>query len=142
PGVYLLRAKPPDLPPFTYAPSYFTRVEVLNTPQVVNLALTYPSISGTVFAPDGTTPTHAIVHVMRSTATGPVEVEVRATNNGLFTIGGIPTGTYNIVAEPWATDHTYWWSQPIVTPITPTVAPNTAQVVSLTLTAPQVFGTV
>ena len=81
-------------------------------------------------------------HLIQSSIPLPPDVEVRRTADGNFTLGGIPTGTYTLAAEPWPTDHTEWWSQRSSVNITPTNAPASAQVVSLTLQAPQVFGVV
>lgn len=137
PGRYVLRAVPRNVPPFAYAPSLPIAVNVF-TNTTVALTLTWPSVTGTVYAPDSLTPVSAIVHVYSETTAGKLEVERRwvwPENNGTFVIGGLPTGTFKFKAEPWADDG-YWWSNPQLVDVTPAWPQN----VSLTLKSPQVVG--
>ncbi len=132
PGGYLVRAVPPSLSPFT--PSDIMPVHVLTAPLILPpIRLTTPSITGTVYAPGGITPTNATVLVFA----GPTLVERRFTVEGNFAIGGLPTGTYKLVAEPRA-DDPYWRSAPI----TAALAPAAPQYVTLTLKPVQIHGIV
>ena len=125
PGAYLVRVVPPanDL---TYAPSNIWPVPVLTTPVSLPgaLELTTPSVTGTVYAPDGITPVDARVQVYA----GPLLVEDRPTVAGDFALGGLPAGTYALIAEPLP-DDAYWHSH--VTAVT--LNPSTTGYVSLTL---------
>ena len=132
PGVYLVRGEPPS-GSLTYAPSSIAPVPVLTsniTPPP--LALTYPSVTGTVYAPDGMTPASARVDVFRRQ----VLVEQRLANGaGQFVIGGLPTDTYRLQAEPLP-DQPYWFSRFVSVALQP-AAP---QVVTLTLRKVQLAG--
>jgi hypothetical protein len=143
PGRYILRAVPKDVPPFDKAPSLPVMVDVF-TDTTQPLRLTYPSVTGTVYAPDAPayiTPTQAIVHVyhvLTGTLAAKIEVERRwvwPENNGVFVVGGLPTGTFQFQAEPWP-DNWYWWSKHTSVDVTP----GSPQSISLTLELPQVVG--
>lgn len=133
PGTYLIRAVAPFLSDYT--PSLIQPVIVLHTPvNVGTLYLTNPTITGTVYLPDGVTDAGLDnkVHVFA----GPVEVEVRRTRlDGTFRIGGLWPGVYALVAEP-RPDEWLWWSQKI----NHTIVPSETHYVTLTLRAPQVYG--
>jgi hypothetical protein len=133
PGTYLIRAVAPFFS--AYTPSLIQPVAVLNTPvNVGTLYLTNPTITGTVYLPDGVTDAGLDnnVHVFA----GPIEVEVRRTQaDGTFRIGGLWPGDYTLVAEP-RPDEWLWWSQKIHD----TLVPSETHYVTLTLRAPQVYG--
>jgi len=126
-GHYILRAVPPAASDYT--PSNFTPVSVLHSPVNVGLIpLTWPSITGTVYAPDGLTPANAWMHVY-----GPAgrTLEVRAVISGEIKLGGLAPGSYGLQAEPLGDDN-YWWSpRQTVTP---------PQEVTVTLRPANVFG--
>lgn len=104
-GNYILRAVPPA--DSDYTPSDFAPVSVLHTPvNVGTIPLTFPSITGTVYAPDGLTPADAWMHVY--SASGKT-VEVRAAIDGEIKLGGLPAGSYVLRAQPMG-DVNYWWS--------------------------------
>jgi len=128
-GHYILRAVPPA--DADYTPSDFAPVSVLHAPvNVGTLHLTFPSITGTVYAPPlgGLTPADAWMHVYTAFGT---EVEVRAALSGTIKLGGLPAGSYVLQAEPMG-DVNYWWSpkQPVTPP----------QEVTITLRAANVHG--
>jgi len=131
PGNYIIRARPPE--PSGYTPSLMQPVIVLNSPvDVGTLYLTNPSITGTVYLPDGVTPAMAKVHVYA----GPVEVEIRETlPDGTFAIGGLWPGTYRLAAEPLPNEW-LWWSRSI----TDVIVSDETHSVSLTLRTPDVYG--
>lgn len=133
PGNYILRAVPPALSDYT--PSALTPVSVLHGPVTVNLRLTFPSIVGNVYRPDGSTPANAWVHVYASTGR---EVEKRAALTGTIKLGGLPSGSYWLQAEPMdiPQNDDLWWSrrQPV------TVVGGVTQVVTLTLRPANVVG--
>jgi len=140
PGRYVLRAIPRDVPPFNYAPSRPVFVDVFTSPVSLIITLTKPSVTGTLYAPGGLSPAEGIVHVYTTTWLGPIEVERRRVwpeNDGVFVVGGLPTGTFKFQAEPIA-DALYWWSDPQSV----LVQPASPQYISLTLTSPQVRGIV
>lgn len=144
PGRYVLRAVPRDIPPFAYAPSRPLFVDVMTANvTLAAITLTYPSVTGTVYAPippSDITPTLAIVHVYSGPVAGKIEVERRwvwPENNGVFVVGGLPTGTFRVQAEPWV-DMPYWLSGDSSVDVTS----GSLQYISLTLTLPQVKGTV
>ncbi len=132
PGAYLVRVVPPAASP--YAPSNIMPVFVLTSNITLPpLPLTSPSITGTVYAPDGITPANAMVHVHL----GPFLLEDRPTVNGNFALGGLPAGVYVLQAEPLP-DAPYWESRRV----TATVTPSSTQFVSLTLASVQLAGVV
>ncbi len=94
-GNYILQARPPAGTAFT--PSLPEPVLVTGAPvNVGTLPLTYPSVTGTVFAPDGTTPVAARVHVYRQGQ----KVQSSPASGGQFQLGGLPDGVYALQAEP------------------------------------------
>jgi hypothetical protein len=95
------------------------------------LALTRPSVTGTVYAPDGVTPANAWVNVFDNH----VLVEKRLTHAGQFVIGGLPTGTYKLQAEPLL-DDPFWFSRFI----TVALQPATPHYVTMSLRAVQIAG--
>ena len=135
PGAYFVRVVPP-LDSLNLAPSNIQPVLVMTTTGTITLpplALTRPSVTGTVYAPDAITPIAALVQVFA----GPMLIEARPTFNGRFVIGGLPTGTYTLQAEPLP-DDPFWLSWPMsvsITPITP-------RYVTLTLQPTQISGVV
>ncbi len=135
PGAYFVRVVPP-LQQLDLAPSNIRPVLIVTTTGTINLpplAMTIPSVTGTVYAPGGITPTNAMVKVFA----GPVLVEDRPTFNGDFVIGGLPTGTYMLRAEPLP-DDLFWPSQPLAVPI----EPSAPKYVTLTLQPTQISGVV
>ncbi len=133
PGVYLVRGEPP-IGSLTYAPSRIVPVPVVTSNITLPpIALTHPSITGTVYQPDGVTPVSAWVEVFEHD----VLVEHRLTNSGDFVIGGLPTGTYKLQAEPLP-DQPFWFSHFISVAL----QPSAAQYITLSLHAAQIAGVV
>ncbi|MCI0394501.1 MAG: carboxypeptidase-like regulatory domain-containing protein [Chloroflexi bacterium] len=129
-GNYILQAKPPAGSPFT--PSLPEFLVVTGGPvNVGTLALTEPSIVGTVYAPDGTTPATALVHVYR----GNFKVQSSLAPGGAIQLGGLLSGTYALQAEP-VTGDPYWLS-----PRSPvTITDGVTQTIQLTLRPANVAG--
>jgi len=130
PGVYVLRAIPPQASDFT--PSNFQPINVLYDPLTVDLQLTNPSITGTVYAPDGLTPVDAWVSVFAAGR----QVESRLAVSGSLKVGGLFPGTYELQARR-ATSDPYWRSARISVTVTGGVT-----VQNLTLTPANVYGNV
>nr|MBP7687430.1 carboxypeptidase regulatory-like domain-containing protein [Thermoflexales bacterium] len=135
PGAYFVRVVPPahmlNLAPSPIRPVFITAtVGTLNLPP---LALTTPSVTGTVYVPGGLAPTNATVKVFA----GPLLVEDRPTVNGNFVIGGLPTGTYTLRAEPLP-DDAFWPARPVSI----SLVPSAPHYVTLTLQAAQITGVV
>ncbi len=132
-GNYVLRAVPPELSSLT--PSLPRPIHVTGGPlNAGTLALTHPSLSGTVTAPDGLTPAAAWVGVYRADG---VLVESDWAPAGEYRLGGVITGTYLIKAKPTA-DDPYWWSDPVPH----TITPNMPQTLDLLLRPANVYGRV
>lgn len=103
-GNYILQAWPPEGSPYT--PSLPKFLMVVHEPQNVGvLALTEPSILGTVYAPDEVTPVGAMVRVYHNDHL----VQNSPALNGEIQIGGLLTGTYTLQAEP-VVNEPYWLS--------------------------------
>ncbi|HZY45609.1 MAG TPA: carboxypeptidase-like regulatory domain-containing protein [Anaerolineae bacterium] len=137
PGVYLIRGEPP-IGSLTYGPSDLIAVHVLTQAVTVpTLTLSTPSVSGTVYLPDGFTPANSSVEVFTSPHGIPVLVEVRSALSGTFVIGGLPTGTYTLKAIPFP-NLPYWKSVPIDV----LIDPGAPQYISLTLRPASVYGLV
>ncbi len=131
-GLYLLRAVPTAASGFT--PSLPQLVSVFNAPvSGIALALTTPQFTGTVTAPDGTTPITASVIVY---AGNTLIVERVAAPGGHFAVGGLPPGGYGLQAFR-GTDDPYFDS-----PITTTTLPGAPPIITLTLTNAQLYGVV
>ena len=131
PGVFLVRGEPP-VGSLTYAPSRIVPVPVITANLTLPpLALTNPSVTGTVYAPDGVTPTNAWVSVFDNH----LLVEKRLTQAGQFAIGGLPTGTYQLQAEPLP-DQPFWFSRMISVAL----QPSSPQYVTVSLRAVQIAG--
>jgi hypothetical protein len=129
-GNYVLRAIPPAGSDLT--PSQPRPVSVLGAPvDVGTVPLTEPSIVGTVYAPDGTTPAAAWVHVHSAGHAA----ETTPAPGGEIQIGGLPAGTYVLQAWP-VDDQPFWASERLEV----TVSPGLSQTVSLALTAADVVG--
>jgi len=129
-GNYLIRAVPPAGSPYTRSLPQW--VSVIHGPvDVGTLHLTDPSIVGTVYAPDGSTPTSAQIHV-RSAG---LLVQTSNAPGGAIQVGGLHPGTYVLQAWP-ATDDPYWAS-PSQTVV---VSSGTSQTIHMTLTHADVFG--
>lgn len=123
-GNYLLRAVPPVASGLTH--SLPVPVSVLGLPvDVGTVALTRPSIVGSVLAPDGATPAAAWVQVH----SGGQWVQTTAAPAGEIRIGGLPGGSYVLRAWPME-DGPYWASEPLPVSVTPGIS----QTVSLALT--------
>jgi hypothetical protein len=134
PGNYILRAVPPNAAPYLYAPSNIIPLRVFTSSVVLpDLALSTPTITGTIYAPGGVTPMRGIVHVFARDLD--VEVERRWSEDGGFAIGGLRPGPYRLQAEPWP-DDALWGSRPA----TATVVLSATQSVALTLSEAQVVG--
>ncbi len=141
PNTYRVRGEPP-IGTLTYGPSDVAAVSVLTqSVNVPTLALSTPSITGTVYRPDGVTSVSALeasVEVYTLTSSVPILVEDRPTGiGGGFSIGGLPTGTYSLVAVP-SPDVPYWTSKPVSV----TLDPSAPQYVTITLQAAQIYGVV
>jgi len=130
PGAYVLRAIPPQVSDYT--PSNFQPINVLYDPLTVDLQLTNPSITGTVYAPDGLTPVDAWVSVFAAGR----QVESRLAVSGSLKVGGLFPGTYELQARR-ATSDPYWRSARISVTVTGGVT-----VQNLTLTPANVYGNV
>ncbi|MFQ5398925.1 MAG: hypothetical protein ACE5E7_04925 [Anaerolineae bacterium] len=131
-GNYILQARPPAGSGFT--PSLPVSLRMMGHPVNVGvLALTNPSVTGTVFAPDRVTPTTAVVHVYRAGH----QVQSSVALSGTIQIGGLLTGTYSLQATP-ATNDPYWNSPRQLI----TITAGLTQTVDLTLSPANVFGTV
>ncbi len=130
-GNYVLRAVPPESSGFT--PSLPIPVSMLGSPvDVGTVALTEPSILGTVYAPDEATPTSAWIWVHSAGAW----VQTTPATGGDIKIGGLHAGSYGLRAWPME-DDPYWASDWQIV----TVSPGISQTISLTLTNADVFGT-
>jgi hypothetical protein len=141
PGKYLVRGEPP-IGSLTYGPSEVAHVSVLTqSVNVPTLTLSTPSITGTVYKPNGVTSVNALdalVEVYALTHSVPTLVEARSTGlGGGFSIGGLPTGTYSIVAVP-AQNLPYWKSKPV----SANLDPSTPQYITLTLQPAKIGGLV
>ncbi len=133
-GLYILKAIPPAGSGFTQ--SLPRPVSVVNGPVTgVDLDLTTPQITGTVLAPDGLSPTDALVRVFAGD--GALFQQVQAPG-GQYAIGGLPPGGYWLRGIP-TTDDPYWKSD-----LTSVNVPdlNSSQAISLTLNAADLWGTV
>ena len=129
-GNYTLVATVPGDSPYT--PSLPVSINVTGTPvDAGTLALTYPSITGSVFAPDGETPVTALVTVHRAGFLVQSDLAI----SGTLQLGGLLSGTYRLEAHP-ATDDPYWRSAP--QPLT--VTTGVSQTVNLTLRPANVAG--
>lgn len=105
-GNYVLQAAPP--PGSGLTPSLPRPVLMIGSAIDVGvLPLTFPSITGTVFAPAGTTPVSATVHVEIHGH----RIQSAFAPGGSFLLGGLPPGTYSLQAHR-VTDDPYWNSQP------------------------------
>jgi hypothetical protein len=131
PGMYILRAVPPE--GSDYTPSDLYSISVLRNPITLDLQLTIPSIVGTVYAPDAATPVTATVDVF---AFG-IPFESRLAPGGSIKIGGLAPGDYFIQARR-ATGDPYW--QSAKTPVTVNSGVTTTK--NLTLTNANVYGLV
>jgi hypothetical protein len=130
-GNYILRAIPPGSSRLT--PSEPVPVSVLGAPvDVGRVPLTHPTILGTVYAPDGLTPTAAWVQVH----TARRWVQTTPAPGGDLRIGGLPPGHYVLQAWPMH-DEPYWASERLEV----AVGPDASQTISLTLTSANVYGT-
>ena len=131
-GLYVLRAVPPAGSGLT--PSLPKPVSVFGGPvNAGTLALTTPQITGTVVAPDGTTPVTATVTVY---AGGTLPVLRVDAPGGQFALGGLPPGSYAVQAER-ATADPYWKS--VRQSIT---IPGTSSPLTLTLRSADLWGVV
>ena len=131
-GSYIVRARPPTGSSFT--PSLPHSLLVAGSPVDVGaLALTDPDVTGTVFAPDGLTPTAARVNVYRA---GHL-VQSDLADGGSFQLGGLLTGAYHLQAVP-TTDDPYWRSPRLPISITSGIS----QTVDLTLREANVVGVI
>lgn len=92
-----------------------------------------PQIMGTVYAPDGFTPTDAVVSVFLGD--GRVLQKVNAPG-GDFLIGGLPTGGYWLQAFP-ASDDPFWKSNFQGISVT---GPDVTQTITMTLTMADLWG--
>ena len=132
-GVYILKAIPPEASGLTQ--SLPAPVSVLGGPvNGLAISLTDPQITGTVMAPDGVTPANAIVKVML--ANGAIIQSVSAPS-GVFAVGGLVPGGYNLRAFP-AADDPFWKSDPIPVSISPS---GPSLLLTPILTAAQLWGT-
>jgi hypothetical protein len=130
-GTYLIRGEPPS-GMLNLASSPVVPVHVLTSNIILPpLALTHPSVTGTVYAPDGITPANAWVNVFANHRL----VEKRLTQAGQFAIGGLPTGTYQLQAEPLP-DQPFWFSRMISVAL----QPSASQFVTTTLRPVQIAG--
>ncbi len=130
-AIYLVRAIPPVGSP--YANSIVVPVDP-NRPLVGPLRLTNPSVTGTIYQPGGITPTTAFLIVMQNN----LVIEKLEAPNGNFNVGGLPTGTYTMIARPREGDM-YWESLPRVITLTPT---SLISNVTFTLRLPRLGGRV
>jgi hypothetical protein len=149
-GLYLLRAVPPVAS--SYTPSMPKPVMVFNAAvNVGKLKLTDPQLSGTIFAPDGTTPTAGEVWIFRmgglpAPTTMPDLLSwvkpfmVVKAPTGVYKAGGLPAGFYVAVAWP-KLDGTNWYimSDPATITILP---PPAVQVKNFTLKNADLYGLV
>ena len=131
-GHYLVVAQPPDDSSFTR--SLPLVVSMLG--QAIDLGtipLTNPTLVGTVFGPDGETPTGAFVEVSQ----GEDEVYNQFAPAGEIKIGGLLPGSYTIKAIPNPADRL--WESPAQTV---TVTTGISQTIDLTLRTADVTGQV
>ncbi len=130
-GNYILQAIPPESSGFT--PSLPVDISMLGSAvDVGTVALTDPSILGTVYAPDEVTPTSAWIRVHSDGQW----VQTTPATDGDLKIGGLTDGDYVLLARPMD-DDPYWFSAPL----TVTVSSGISHTVSLTLTNANVYGT-
>lgn len=132
-GTYALRAVPSATTAFTPSlpHSLLLRGEAVD---VGSIALTYPSVVGTVYAPDGTTPASADVKVYKK---GHQVLSVSTADDGSYKLGGLPEKSYTIQAIP-TSDDPYWKSPRVPVEIDADVE----QTVDLTLREANVVGIV
>lgn len=131
-GNYILVAKAPG--ESAYTPSLPVSVHMMGSPVDVGvMALTYPAVTGTVYAPDGVTPVTAVVTVHRH---GHL-IQTDHALSGTLKLGGLLTGTYRVQAHP-ATNDPYWLSPP--QPLT--ITTGLSQTISLTLRPANIAGVV
>ncbi len=133
-GMYVLKAVPPEISGYTQ--SLPAAVSVVNTNvDVGSVALTTPQFTGTVFAPDGITPSPAEVFVHLGDGRILQHIDAPA---GLFAVGGLPLGGYWLQAYP-ASDDPFWKSERLDVTI---ADPGIVQPITLTLRAADLWGTV
>lgn len=131
-GMYVLKA----VPTFEsgYTQSLPVAVSIVNNPvNIGEIALTLPQITGTVFAPDGITPASAEVLVFAGDHN---IIQRTLALRGHIRIGGLPVGSYALVAFPIG-GVPYWHSRPAVVSIP---SPTSVQTVNLTLTKADLWG--
>lgn len=131
-GNYILQAE--ALAGSGFSPSFPLFLLVGESPlDVGTLALTYPSVTGTVFAPDGTSPTTAVVQVSKDN----VIIANSLALNGQIALGGLLNGVYGVEARPLDSDP-YWFSPRE----TLTITAGISQTLDLTLRPANVVGVV
>jgi hypothetical protein len=134
-GLYVIYAKPPAGSPL--GQSVDRRVSLWNGPVTgLKLHLTAPQFDGTVVGPGSDTPIPSTVTVRA--ANGAV-MESLGAPQGTFFVGGLPAGTFGLVARPNEinlSDPLYNSKPKLVTVASP------SQPVTLTLQAAQLWGTV
>ena len=131
-GYYVLQARPPA--GSSYTPSLPRPVMVAGGPvDAGTLALTTPAITGTVYAPDGTTPVTALVHVARAGH----HVQSTLAPSGTIRLGGLFTGTYALWAAP--VGNVPYWQSPRAAV---TITHDASQTVDLQLRPANVAGQV
>ena len=96
-GTYLMRASPTTDDPYWHSP--LTSVTVGSYTQTLTLTLTSAAVYGTVVDSLGNPVGDAVVH---ATKLGGDHLQNRdlTSNSGYYAIGGLTTGTYQLVAEP------------------------------------------
>jgi len=130
-GLYVIKAVPPTGSGLTQSlPHPFA---VHNAPvDVGTLALTEPQVFGTVYAPDGVTPTGAAVTVFLP---GGLPFQTTEAPSGTFVLGGLPEGSYEIQASPQG-NQPYFRSVP--QPFT--ISGTLTQSLTITLCTADLFG--
>jgi hypothetical protein len=133
-GLYVIKAVPPAESDFTQ--SFPRTISIINSPVNTGaIALTESQVTGTVFAPDGTTQVEADLIVYLGD--GQVLQHVLAAAGG-FKIGGLPVGSYGLVAIPRG-DFPYWKTELMPLNIT---SPDSEQVLDLFLEEADIWGTI
>ena len=129
-----------------YCHSLPTVISVTSTALPVDagpVTLTYPSFTGTVLEPDGTTPTDGDV-VVRAWKDGVwQDVAWATTYSSTYKVGGVPAGSLMLEAIPM--DNSLFWNSE---PVSVSVAPGSqyvstaTQTYDLILQSPNITGTV
>ena len=137
-GTYTLCANPPE--GSDYTASVPQSVTVSDSPINVDVRLTQAQITGTVTAPDGTTPIMgARVEVYNEDRS--VQKDSHTDDQGIFRLGGLPSGTYTLCANPPGEGEGSQYTGSVPQSVT-VAADYSTTTVAVMLTEAQITGTV